>query len=53
MRFDSIDALRSWRVSEVYRGLIAEAEPLVEGGHLRNSSAVLPRSFTYRTARPK
>jgi antibiotic biosynthesis monooxygenase (ABM) superfamily enzyme len=34
LRFGSIDALRSWRVSETYRGLIAAAEPLVEGGRL-------------------
>lgn len=31
MRFESIDALRAWRTSETFRGLIAEGEPLVEG----------------------
>lgn len=34
MHFDSIDALRQWRTSETYRGLISEAVPLVEGGRV-------------------
>jgi uncharacterized protein len=34
MRFDTVDALRSWRVSETYRGLLTEAEPIVEGGRV-------------------
>lgn len=33
MRFESIDALRAWRTSETFRGLITEGEPLIEGGH--------------------
>jgi antibiotic biosynthesis monooxygenase (ABM) superfamily enzyme len=34
LRFESVDALRGWRTSEPYRRLIAEAEPLVEGGRV-------------------
>ncbi|MFY9861941.1 MAG: antibiotic biosynthesis monooxygenase [Candidatus Cybelea sp.] len=34
MRFATLDALRSWRVSENHRALIAEAQPLVEGGRV-------------------
>jgi uncharacterized protein len=31
-RFDSVEALRLWRLSETNRELVAQAEPLVEGG---------------------
>ncbi len=34
MRFETLDALRSWRVSQLYRDLVAEAQPLVEGGRI-------------------
>ena len=34
MRFESLDALRNWRVSENHRALIAEAQPLVEGARV-------------------
>lgn len=34
VRFKTADALRSWRASEVHRALVAQAQPLVEGGHL-------------------
>jgi uncharacterized protein len=34
MRFQTMDALREWRVSEKYRALLKEVEPFVEGGRV-------------------
>lgn len=34
LRFDSIDAMRAWRTSEVSRALVREAAPLAEGGQI-------------------
>lgn len=34
MRFESLEALRRWRASETYRGLIAEVAPLVDAGRV-------------------
>lgn len=34
IRFQTIDALRAWRVSETCRALLKEVEPLVEGGRV-------------------
>jgi antibiotic biosynthesis monooxygenase (ABM) superfamily enzyme len=34
MRFPTVDALRNWRVSNTYRQLVGDAEPLVEGARI-------------------
>lgn len=34
MRFQTLDALRAWRVSETHRALLKDVEPYVEGGRV-------------------
>jgi hypothetical protein len=50
VRFESGDALRTWRTSELHNALVAEAAPLVEGGSVSQLVGAVAAAYYVETA---